>query len=92
MIKISLSSDRLKSLQSLIDKQIFFCVMNRPLGVVMLHHRKYELGYNRPSEWKLEWSSIQEQEGTWFQEVYMDTLEETWFFHSNIHLKSNQKT
>lgn len=45
MIQIGLSSNEYKNLQSLIDRQIFFCVMNRPLGVVMLHYKKYELGY-----------------------------------------------
>jgi hypothetical protein len=34
------STNTPKNLQSLMDKQIFFCVMNRPLGVVMLQGKK----------------------------------------------------
>lgn len=37
------------SLQSLIDKQIFFCVMNRPFGVVILKPKKKDVVH-----WKLD--------------------------------------
>ena len=41
------------SLQSLIDKHIFFCVMNRPLGVVILGHKKKTGVLHKKLDYKL---------------------------------------